>query len=98
METDMIVLNEFCASHQVEMTFMQSLEEQGLIQTVIVEQSICIYANELPKLERIVRLHRELNINPEGIDVINELLKRMEDMHQEITELKNRLEFYAKEN
>ena len=27
--------------------------------------------NELSKLEQIVRLHQELNINPEGIDAIN---------------------------
>ena len=98
METDMIVLNEFCASHQVEISFIQSLEEHGLIETVIVDQSICVYANELPKLERIIRLHQELNINPEGIDVINELLKRMDEMGHEITELKNRLDFYTKES
>ena len=98
METDTIVLNEFCTSHQVEVSFIRSLEEHGLIETVIVDQSVCIYANELPKLERIVRLHQELNINPEGIDVINELLKRMDDMHHEIIGLKNRLDFYTKES
>jgi hypothetical protein len=98
METDIIVLNEFCASHHVEISFVQSLEEHGLIETVIVDQSICVYANELPKLERIIRLHQELNINPEGIDVINELLKKLEDMHHEITTLKNRLDFYTKES
>jgi len=98
METEIIVLNEFCSSHQVEISFIQSLEEHGLIETVIVDQSVCIYGNELPKLERIVRLHRELNINPEGIDVINELLKRMDDMHHEIIDLKNRLDFYSRES
>ena len=98
METEIIVLNEFCSSHQVEISFIQSLEEHGLIETVIVDQSVCIHGNELPKLERIVRLHRELNINPEGIDVINELLKRMDDMHHEIIDLKNRLDFYSRES
>ena len=98
METDMIMLNEFCSSHQVETSFIQTLEEHGLIETVIVDQSLCIYTNELPKLERIVRLHRELNINPEGIDVINELLKKMEAMQHEIIGLKNRLDFYTKES
>ena len=97
MQTDLVVLNEFCASHQVEISFIQSLEEYGLVETVIAGQSLCIYAGELPKLERIVRLHRELDINPEGIDVINQLLKRMEDMRHEIIELRNRLEFYAGE-
>ena len=98
METEIIVLNEFCTSHHVEISFIQLLEEHGLIETVIVDQSICVYANELPKLERIIRLHQELNINPEGIDVINELLKKMNEMHHEITALKNRLDFYTKES
>jgi len=94
METDMIVLNDFCSTHQIEVSFIQSLEEHGLVQTVIVDQSICVHANELPKLERIVRLSQELNINPEGLDVIDHLLRRIETMQHEISELKNRLDFY----
>jgi len=95
METDTIALNDFCSSHHIEVSFIQSLEEHGLVQTVIVDQSICVHANELPKLERIVRLYQELNINPEGLDVIDHLLKRIEAMQYEISELKNRLDFYA---
>ena len=95
MDTDMIVLNDFCASHQIEVSFIQSLEEHGLVQTVIVDQSICVRANELPKLERIVRLSQELSINPEDLDVIDHLLNRIETMQHEISELKNRLDFYG---
>jgi len=97
MQTDLVMLNEFCASHQVEISFIESLQEYGLVETVISGQSLCIYATELPKLERIVRLHRELDINPEGIDVINQLLKRLEDMQHEIITLRNRLEFYTQD-
>jgi hypothetical protein len=97
MKTDMIELNEFCNSHQIEVSFIQSLEEYGLVEIVIADQSMCIYATELPRLERIVRLHRELNINPEGIDVIDQLLKRLNDMHHEIIQLRNQLDFYTQE-
>lgn len=98
MESDMITLNEFCASHQIEISFVQSLEEYGFVKTVIIDQSLCVQESELPKLERIVRLHQELNINPEGLDVIDHLLERLEQMQQEITDLRNRLEFYAEHN
>lgn len=98
MKKDTIMLNEFCSSHQVQLSFIQSLEEYGMIETVIIDQSVCIYSDELPKLERIVRLHRDLNINPEGIDVINDLLMRMEIMQHEMNELQNRLDFFTKEN
>lgn len=95
--TDMIVLDEFCTSHEVEVSFVRSLEEHGLIETIIINKTLCIQGNELPKLEQIVRLHQELNINPEGIDAIHILLKRIEDMQNEIIELRNKLDFYKKD-
>jgi len=94
---DMIVLDEFCASHHVEVSFIRSLEEHGLIETIIVNETLCVPGNELSKLEQIVRLHQELNINPEGIDAINILLKRIENMQNEITELRNKLNFYEED-
>lgn len=98
METeDMIVLNDFCSNHQVEISFIRSLEEYGLIETIIVNETVCVRGNELSKLEQIIRLHQELNINPEGIDAINILLKRIEYMQNEITELRNKLDFYKKD-
>lgn len=96
-QTDMIVLDEFCTSHQVEISFVRSLEEYGLVQTMIVNETLCVRGNELSKLEQIVRLHQELNINSEGIDVIINLLERIEEMQNEINELRNKLNFYEEE-
>ncbi len=98
MQTEeMIVLDEFCANHHIEISFVQSLEEHGLIEIIIINQALCIPASELSKLEQIVRLYHELNINPEGIDAINNLLQRIEEMQNEITQLRNKLSFYEKE-
>jgi len=93
-QTDMIVLDEFCTSHQVEVSFVRTLEEHGLIETIIVNETLYIQENELSKLEQIVRLHQELNINSEGVDAIINLLKRIENMQNEITVLRNKLNFY----
>ena len=92
--TEMIMLDEFCASHQVEVSFIHSLEETGLIETVAVNQALYIASNDLPKLEQITRLHQDLNINPEGIDAVNHLLRHIEEMKQEIVQLRNRIRFY----
>ena len=98
MQTEnMIVLDEFCSNHEVEVSFIRSLEEYGLIETIVVNKTVCVRGNELSKLEQIVRLHQELNINPEGIDAINILLKRIESMQNEITALRNKLDFYQKD-
>jgi len=90
----MIMLDEFCASHHVEVSFIHSLEETGLIETVAVNQALYIVSDDLPKLEQITRLHQDLNINPEGIDAVNHLLRHIEEMKQEIVQLRNRIRFY----
>src|SRR5690349_12510412 len=96
--TEMIVLDEFCASHRLEISFILTLEEHGLIETIIIDKAICIPGNELTKLEKIVRLHQELNINPEGIDAIHHLLERIEHLQNEIIGLRNKLDFYEEES
>ncbi len=96
--TDMVMLDEFCTSHHVEISFIHSLEENGLIETVAINQALYITSNDLPKLEQITRLHQDLNINPEGIDAINHLLKHIEEMKQEIVHLRNRLSFYEEDD
>ena len=93
----MIMLDEFCSSHRVEISFINSLEENGLIQTVFIGQALYISSNDLPKLEQITRLHQDLNINPEGIDAITHLLKHIEEMKLEIVQLRNRISFYEEE-
>src|ERR1700686_3748610 len=94
---DMIVIDEFCASHQLEISFIHALKEYGLIDITIVDQIQYIPNNDLSRLERILRLNRELDINLEGIDAISNLLKRIENMQNEITALRNRLSFYEEE-
>src|ERR1044071_9328225 len=95
--TDMIMLDEFCKSHHVEISFIRSLEENGLIETVFINQALYISSNDLPKLEQITRLHQDLNINPEGIDAITYLLEHIEEMKQEIVQLRNRISFYEED-
>lgn len=89
-----IEVNEFCMSHGVEVQFMSQLHEFGLIE-LIHEKNIQYFSStELSKAEKIVRLYSELDINLEGIEVIQGLLERMEKMQNEIVSLKNKLDFY----
>lgn len=94
MTQDFIIVDEFCANHHLEISFIHSLKDHGMIETVFVGQALCIHVEELPRLEQIVRLHRDLDINLEGIEVINDLLERIEEMQNEITRLKNRLNLF----
>ncbi|MEI7527179.1 MAG: chaperone modulator CbpM [Mariniphaga sp.] len=98
MQTDSLIsLNEFCASHEIEISFICSLQETGLIEITSMEETACIEASQLQQLERLVRLHYELDINMEGIETITYLLQRIGTLQAEITRLKNRLRIFEPE-
>jgi hypothetical protein len=85
---------EFCNNHNIEITFISSLNENGLIEIVEVEESTYIQESQLLQLERIVRFYYDLGINLEGIETINHLLNRLNNMQDEIIGLRNRLRLY----
>ena len=91
MEQDeLIPVNDFCMYHNIEYSFINSLENSGLISVTSVQQSAFIPVDEVRKLEKFVRLHYDLDINLEGIETINYLLEKIEAMQEEILKLKNK--------
>jgi hypothetical protein len=93
-KANLIPANEFCASHEIEITFIDSLQEAGLIEITTIEETQYIQENQLNELEKIVRLYFELDINLEGIETVLQLLQRIINMQDEITILKNKLRLY----
>lgn len=91
---NLIPANDFCSSHNVEITFIKELETFGLIETTELENTTYIQIHQLPDVEKYVRLYYELNINYEGIEAISHILQRVEDLQQKIMVLQNRLKRY----
>ncbi len=91
---NLISTTEFCINHQIEISFISSLQEFGLIEITTIEEKTFIDTNQLYKLEKIIRLYYDMDINIEGIEAITHLLQRNESMQNEITKLKNRLGLY----
>lgn len=91
---DIISIHQFCSLFDVPDTFVDELKSFELIELIDYEDEKYIYKHRIKDLERIVHLRFDLNINPEGIDVISRLLERIERMEEEINELKNRLSLY----
>lgn len=85
---------EFCGYHQVEYTFIHSLNEAGLLQVTTVNQTTLIPQSELPRLEKMIRLHQELEINVAGIGAINHLLERISILQEDLRQMKSRLGLY----
>jgi chaperone modulatory protein CbpM len=93
---NLIAVNEFCVNYNIEFSFISSLQETGLIEFTVIDESLFIDPDQLRKLEKIVRFYYELNINLEGIETINYLLQRINSLQDEIMRLKNRLRLYEK--
>jgi chaperone modulatory protein CbpM len=91
---NLIPANVFCANHNIEISFISSLQETGLINITYIEEAGYIPESQLQQLEKIVRLYYELDINLEGIETITHLLQRVNLLQEEITVLKNRLRLY----
>ena len=84
----------FCTHYNVEYSFIDALQEVGLIELVTVDETQCIKEEQISELERIMRLHYDLDINMEGIDVVFNLLRQLEDLQEELRSVKNRLNLY----
>jgi chaperone modulatory protein CbpM len=95
MPTDELILaEELCSFYKVDFSFIDDLQQYGLIELTSIDTGIYVAQNQLQKLEQIARLHYDLNINLEGIDAIAHLLERVKNMQNEIMTLKNRLKLY----
>jgi hypothetical protein len=91
---NLVALNDFCASHNIEISFINSLQQSGLVEIVTVRKVCFISVEQLNQLERIVRLYYEMDINLEGIETITHLLQQIQLLQSENIALRNRLRLY----
>jgi hypothetical protein len=91
---NLIAVDVFCANHNIEISFISSLQQTGMIKITTIKETSFIDANQLHLLEKLVRFYYELDINLEGIETISHLLQKISSLQNEIISLKNRLGLY----
>ena len=91
MNSELIIIHEYCIQNQVEPDFIVQLENEGLIQISIVDNERYIHISQLRHLDQYVRWYYALSINVAGIDVIQNLLDKIDTMQDEILRLKEQL-------
>src|ERR1043165_745711 len=95
MQTQQFIAVEACCEYyHIDLEFVNSLHEYGLIELNTIENKKVINDEDLQELEKFIHLHYELNINLEGIDAIRHLLGRIRDLQGEILSLKNKIHRY----
>ena len=91
---NMIQLAQFCNLHNIDSTFIFALQEFELVEIVVIENNPYLPEEQLPEVEKMLRLHYDLDINLEGIDAIATLLKRITILEQELIAAKNKLRVF----
>ena len=95
MQTEyLIAIEEFCINHGIEISFISSLQQNGLIKITTIKESGFIDTEQLQRLEKIVRFYYEFDINLEGIETIMNLLQQINTLQDEIIMLRNKLQLY----
>ncbi|RKS20363.1 MerR-like DNA binding protein [Flavobacterium endophyticum] len=94
MKIERITISDYCNHYKIETTFIDILDEMGIIQFENRNNEKFLDTEKLHDLDRCRQLYYELHINPEGIDVILNLLQKQQELQDEIQDLKNRLRLH----
>ena len=89
MERTLFKLIDICESNQIEQTFIQELHRNGLIEIIILEDQEYLEEEQILIVEKFSTWHYELELNVQGIEVVQQLLEKIEDLQQEIRFLKS---------
>jgi len=92
--TRYIRIQELCNGYQLEENYIFSLRDFGLLHIQEDDNEYVLPESDLPRFEKILNFHNDLNINMEGIEVIMNLLDRIEDLNKDLFTLKRKLRLY----
>ena len=81
---NLVPVHHFCLHHEVELSFIDSLHEYGLITVTFINEDKYLLPEELKEIEKFIQFYYDLGINLEGIEVINNLLFQNATLHNEL--------------
>ncbi|MBE0391365.1 hypothetical protein HNQ02_001076 [Flavobacterium sp. 7E] len=91
---NLITVHTLSTHYQVEVAFFNNLDEIGLIEILNIDETHYIHNDAIYKIEKIIRIHQDLDVNIEGVAIILNLLQKIDSLEQELTTVKNSLRIY----
>ena len=79
MAKNLIEITTLCSHYEIDFSFVETIHHVGLIQIHVIEEVHFLDQDQIGILEKIIRLHDELKVNIEGIDVVFNLLEKAGD-------------------
>lgn len=90
----LILISQLCTHYEVETSLFSDLQSFGIIEILTVNDSHFIHEDKIDVLEKIIRMKKDLNLNLEGIDVVLNLLDKIDELQNELATVKSRLRLY----
>jgi chaperone modulatory protein CbpM len=89
--SERISREELVKIYNIEITFFDELVDYGLLRVKIENNIRYLMYEDLPAFEKFANWHYDLEINLPGLEVIHDMLRKMEDLKQKNRELMNKL-------
>lgn len=89
--SERISREELVKIYNIEITFFDELVDSGLLNIQTENEIRYVTYEDLPTFERFTNWHYDLEINLPGLEVIHDMLKKMEDLKQKNRELMGKL-------
>lgn len=90
MDTNLYKITEICDTRKIESSFIQNLHHSNLISIIIIESEEFINEDDLPLLERYCNWYYDLELNVQGIEIVRNLLEKIQQLNDEIRILRTR--------
>ena len=94
MNNKLLKFEEICNIYNIEPSFLKEIYNFEIITFIEEENTLWLEEDMIDKLEKVIRLHKELGVNLEGIDIIINLLEKIEKLEEELLEVKRKLAFF----
>ena len=89
--SERISREELVKIYNIEVTFFDELEEYGLVSTQTDNDIKYLLYEELPQFEKFANWHYDLEVNMPGLEVINNLLQKINTLQDENRRLMHRV-------
>lgn len=91
MISERISREELIKIYNIEITFFDELVDNGLLNVQVEDNISYLLYDDLPTFEKFTNWYYDLEINLPGLEVIHDMLKKMQDLSARNRELLGKL-------
>lgn len=88
MEVTLFKIIDICQSNHIEATFIRELQQNGLIEITVIEDQEFVQEEQVAQIEKYHNWHYSLELNVQGIEIVQHLIHKIEILQHELKNLK----------